>query len=101
MEVFRKFYKVKGYCQLYDWSVRMRYMVTKKAIWRAKVVTFFNKYGLKATEEAFGVKKSSIYKWKKLLKENQAKTASESTIGRIITKKDLFFSLHMFLQEQK
>jgi len=34
-------------------------MVTDKAEWRAKVVTFFDKYGLKATEEAFSIKKSS------------------------------------------
>ena len=68
MQVFRKFYGVKGSWSFYDWSVRMKYMVTDKAKWRAKVVTFFNKYGLQTTEEAFGVKKSSIYKWKRLLK---------------------------------
>jgi len=66
MRVLRKFYKVKGSWNLYDWSIRMTYMVTEKAKWRAKVVTFFDKYGLEATEEAFSVKKSSIYKWKKL-----------------------------------
>jgi transposase-like protein len=33
----------------------------------------FEKYGLKATEEAFSVKKSSIYKWRKLLQENQGR----------------------------
>jgi transposase InsO family protein len=147
MQVSRKFYGVKGSWQLYDWSVRMTYMVTDKAKWRAKVVTFFDKYGLEATEEAFSVKKSSIYKWKKLLKDNNGrleclndkskipkqkrrpnwdprivnfirdlreqyprlgkdkikpfldefclqnnlKTISESTIGRIISKKNLFF----------
>jgi putative transposase len=36
-------------------------------------VVVFEKYGLKATEEAFSVKKSSIYKWRKLLKENQGR----------------------------
>jgi len=51
----------------------MTYMVTDKAKWRAKVVTFFEKYGLEATEEAFSVKKSSIYKWRKLLKDNQGR----------------------------
>ena len=147
MRIFRKFYGVKGYWSFYDWSVRMRDMVTNKAEWRAKVVTFFNKYGLQAAEEAFGVKKSSIYKWKKLLQNNEGRleslndgskvpknrrqsnwnpdlvnfiqdlrqqyprlgkekiklfldefclknkipTVSESTIGRIITKKNLFF----------
>jgi hypothetical protein len=147
MQVLRKFYGVKGSWSFYDWSVRMAYMVTDKAKWRAKVVTFFDRYGLKATEEAFGVKKSSVYKWKKLLKdhsgrlevlndqsktpknkrkpvwdprvvcfikdlreqyprlgktkikpfleefcqENNIKTVSESTIGRIIFNKKFFF----------
>jgi hypothetical protein len=36
-------------------------------------VVVFEKYGLKATEETFSVKKSSIYKWRKLLKENQGR----------------------------
>lgn len=53
MQVLRKFYKVKGSWKFYDWSVRMTYMVTDKAKRRVKVVTFFDKYGLKATEEAF------------------------------------------------
>jgi len=74
MQVLRKFYGVKGSWSFYDWSVRMvLYMVTDKAKWRAKVVTFFNRYGLGAAEEAFSVKKSSIYKWKKLLKDNQGR----------------------------
>jgi putative transposase len=73
MQVLRKFYGIKGYWNFYDWSVRMDYMVTDKAKWKAKVVTFFEKYGLEATEEAFGIKKSSIYKWRKALKENQGR----------------------------
>jgi len=147
MQVLRKFYGVKGSWSFYDWSVRMAYMVTDKAKWRARVVTFFDRYGLEVTAEAFSVKKSSIYKWKKLLKDNQGrlevlndeskvpknkrkpdweprivnfikdlreqyprlgkdkikpfleefcqennlKTVSESTIGRIITNKKFFF----------
>jgi transposase InsO family protein len=147
MQFLRKFYGIKGSWRLYDCSVRMRYMVTDKAKWRAKVVTFFEKYGLEAAEEAFGIKKSSIYKWKKLLGDNQGrlevlndgskvpktkrkpnwdprivnfikdlrkqyprlsktkikpfsdefcsknnlKSVSESTIGRIITKRNFFF----------
>uniref|UniRef100_A0A7C3SML4 Integrase catalytic domain-containing protein n=1 Tax=Dictyoglomus turgidum TaxID=513050 RepID=A0A7C3SML4_9BACT len=73
MQVLRKFYGVKGSWSFYYWSVRMTYLVTDKAKWRAKVVTFFEKYGLEATEEAFSVKKSSIYKWRKLLKDNQGR----------------------------
>ncbi|MGC8867532.1 MAG: hypothetical protein ACP5PA_04890, partial [Elusimicrobiales bacterium] len=37
---------------------------------RLKILKFFDRYGLKATEEAFGVKKSTIYLWKGLLRDN-------------------------------
>ena len=37
---------------------------------RLKIIEFFKKYGLKATEDAFGVKKSSIYRYIKILKDN-------------------------------
>ena len=47
----------------------MKYMVTNKVKFRAKVVTFFKKYGLETTKEAFLIKKSSIYKWRKLLEK--------------------------------
>ncbi|HEY7535409.1 MAG TPA: integrase core domain-containing protein [Thermodesulfobacteriota bacterium] len=44
--------------------------ITDKAKSRVRLLDFFERYGLKATEEAFGVKKSSIYRWGKLLGDN-------------------------------
>jgi putative transposase len=72
-QIVNKYQGIKGFVSFYNWSVRMKYMATDKAQWKAKVVTFFEKYGLEATEEAFGIKKSSIYKWRKALKENQGR----------------------------
>lgn len=72
-QIVNKYKGIKGFVNWYNYSVRMRYMVTDKAKWRAKVVTFFEKYGLEATKEAFEIKKSSIYKWRKLLKDNQGR----------------------------
>ena len=46
-------------------------MVSEKAKWKAKVVDFFEKYGLSATKEAFGVSKSSVYLWRKKLRERR------------------------------
>ncbi len=45
-------------------------MVTEEAKRKAKIVEFFEKYGWEATREAFGVSKSSIYLWRKKLKES-------------------------------
>jgi len=48
-------------------------MITEKAKKKLKVVEFFQKYGLKAAIDAFGVSKSSIYKWQEKLKESEGK----------------------------
>jgi len=40
---------------------------------RVKVIDFFDKYGLAATKEAFGVSRATIYIWKKRLKESDGK----------------------------
>jgi putative transposase len=48
-------------------------MVSEKAKRKLKVIEFFKEYGLKATTDAFGVSKSSIYNWRKKLKESGGK----------------------------
>ena len=48
-------------------------MLTERAKERVKVVDFFQGYGLEAAIEAFGVSKSSIYSWKKKLKDSEGK----------------------------
>lgn len=37
---------------------------------RVKIITFFEKYGPVATREAFGVGRSTVYRWKKALKDS-------------------------------
>jgi hypothetical protein len=70
MRVFRVYEGIRGFVRLYKYSVTMTDKNIDKARWRVKVVEFFERYGLRATEEAFGVKKSSIYKWRELLRDN-------------------------------
>lgn len=70
MRVFRVYQGIPGFVRLYKYSVVMTEKVTDKARWRLRVVEFFEKYGLRAAEEAFGVKKSSIYKWRKQVMDN-------------------------------
>ena len=45
-------------------------MIQDKAKKKAEIVFFFEKYGLEPTITAFKVSKSSIYSWRKTLKEN-------------------------------
>ena len=37
---------------------------------KLKIIGFYDKYGLKATRDAFWISKSTIYEWKKRLKES-------------------------------
>jgi len=43
---------------------------------RIKTIAFFDKYGATATKEAFEVSRSTVYCWKKKLKDGQGKILS-------------------------
>lgn len=45
-------------------------MITKEAEQRVKILEFWRKYGLKATKDAFGAKRSTLYQWWKAYKES-------------------------------
>ena len=61
---------IKGFVSLYEYGLRYRYMIQEKAKTKAEIISFFNRYGLDATISAFKVGKSSIYAWKRKLKQN-------------------------------
>jgi transposase InsO family protein len=62
-------------------------MVTAEAEKRAKIISYFEKWGLQATMEAFGVRKSSIYRWKKLLKKSSGRLDSLNNNSRAPVRK--------------
>jgi hypothetical protein len=51
-------------------------MLTEKAKYKAKVISFWEKHGLVATMDAFPVKRSSLFAWKKQLKASGGKLVS-------------------------
>ena len=51
-------------------------MLTEKAKYKAKVISFWEKHGLVATIDAFPVKRSSLFEWKKKLKASGGKLLS-------------------------
>jgi hypothetical protein len=65
------FDKIKGYGRFYDmlYSLR-RYNNSEVAQQRLNITNFYEKYGEKATKEAFSADKKLISKWRKKLKEN-------------------------------
>jgi transposase InsO family protein len=71
-----KYTGVKGFLTVYHDALKYAYMITEKAKYKAKILAFWGKHGLMATMDAFPVKRSSLFEWKKTLKENQGKLLS-------------------------
>jgi transposase InsO family protein len=73
VRIFNKNKGVKGSRTLFERSIRFRYMITVEAQHRVKILTFWKKHGLEATEEAYGVKERTLYLWQKKLRERGGK----------------------------
>ena len=61
---------IRGYASLKRFGYLLE-MKTKEAKERYKILLFFEKYGLEATKEAFGVSRRTLYRWKALLQTNK------------------------------
>jgi len=55
---------------LYDYANKHNHMITTKANTRKKILSFWHKYGLKATADAYGVSRSTLYSWWKIYKDS-------------------------------
>ena len=71
MQVKRLFYGVRGSFNLCEDTVRWAYMLTEKAKHKAKALVFWEKRGLSAARDACSVKRSTLFLWKKQLKDNK------------------------------
>ena len=73
MRIFNKFRGTKGFITLWERVIRFRYMITEQAKQRTRILAFWDKHGTEAVEEAFKVKRRTLFNWQKLLKEGQGK----------------------------
>jgi len=73
MRIFNKFKGTKGFISTWERVIRFRYMITEQAKERCRVLTFWKKHGTEATDEAFGVKRRTLFLWQKNLKEGGGK----------------------------
>lgn len=60
-----KYTGIKGFITVYRDALRYGYMITPKARERARILVFWEKHGLQATLDAFPVKRSTLYAWRK------------------------------------
>jgi len=64
------FHGIKGYARFKRFSYLFE-MTTKEANDRYRIIEFYDKFGLEATTEAFGISRRTIYRWKEKLKKNK------------------------------
>lgn len=70
MKLIYKYKWLKGSRMLYDYAIKHNHMITKKAEQRHKILLFWRQYGLKATDDAFNVSRSTLYQWWKIYRES-------------------------------
>ncbi|MEK7627612.1 MAG: DDE-type integrase/transposase/recombinase [Patescibacteria group bacterium] len=69
-----KYTGIKGFLTVYHDALKYAYMITDKAKEKARILVFWEKHGLLATLDAFPeVKRSTLFLWKKIFKENGGK----------------------------
>jgi len=73
VRIFNKFKGTRGFISTWERVIRFRYMITEQAKERVRILAFWDKHGTEATEEAFGVKKRTLYLWRAKLKAGQGK----------------------------
>lgn len=74
-----KYKYCKGFGRMYNYGLKHfnpYIMITKQAETRLKILKYWKKYGLEATFDAFGAKRSTLYYWQKIWKESGYKTES-------------------------
>ena len=62
---------VRGFVSLYHDALRYAYMITPKALKKARILAFWEKHGIQTTLEAFEVKRSTLFLWKKQQKQGK------------------------------
>jgi transposase InsO family protein len=68
--------EVKGFRHVAEYAIRINRMVKDEAKKRAKILTFWKRYGLKATIEAFGVSRATLFEWKKRLHDGKGRLSA-------------------------
>ena len=73
MRIFSVNSGVKGSRTAQEYAIRFAYMISEEAKKRAKIISFWKTYGLAATEEAYGVKRRTLFLWQHKLRAGDGK----------------------------
>ena len=64
---------IKGFVTVYNRAVRYRYMITEQAKERMRILIHWQKHGLESTIDAFGLKRRTLFNWKRLFNNGNRK----------------------------
>lgn len=73
MKIQSKYRGIKGFVTVYNRAVRYRYMITKTARNRYKIIIHWNKHGIASAIDAFSVSRRTLFYWKGLLDKGGGK----------------------------
>lgn len=76
MRIGFKYHNCQGFGKLYEYGYKQTRMITKEAKQRLKILQFWREHGLKATTDAFGAKRSTLYGWWKIYIDSDRKIES-------------------------
>lgn len=82
MQQFNKFRGTKGFISIANYMLRFRDMITQEAQRKVTILTFWERHGLLATKEAFGVSRPTLFRWQKALEENGGKLEALNSKSR-------------------
>ena len=73
MRIFNINKGIRGSRTIQERALRFVYMITDEAKQRMRILAFWKKHGLEATEEAYGVKRRMLFIWQKKLRQGKGK----------------------------
>ena len=77
-----KYTGIKGILTVYNYYLKYKYMISEKALKKARILIFWEKYGLEATLDAFPFKKRTLYLWKSIFVKSNGKLESLNDVSR-------------------
>lgn len=64
MQIHCKYTGIKGFIRVYESALQYGYMIQPQALHKARVLAFWEKHGLIATQDAFKLSRRTLYLWK-------------------------------------
>lgn len=73
MRIHCKYTGIKGILTVYRDALRFRYMATKEALRRAKILAHWEKHGIDSAIDAFEVSSRTLFNWKNAFLKGERK----------------------------